>query len=393
MKRKLFLVVFMLMISNSVIIAQHFRYTGQGVKRRTYEELSKPLMQLEATHNNVEKYLDGLVDYVIGIRTNNNIDKQLKDEMDNTYTLLKTYYDKGLALPEVQKELKDIELDIKDKILNYNKRLENEREREKQDITQINNLYNQAVDAYNQQKYGTALNYCYQITVIDKTIAEVYLISGMSKINIKDFEGAITDFESYINKGGKDMKRAYYFKGQANMMLSRYNNAIENFSSYLRYTSDFDQEILFTLARLKDDIGDTDGAISNYDEIIRNKNKTNNYYLSTSYNNKAYCLVEQGKYNEALPFVNEALKIEKNTSFIWDTRGEIYYHLKQYKKCIDDMTKSINIKIGETSHDNSYYYRGLAYIKLGKKAIGIKDIKKSAELGKKEATEWLNSHK
>lgn len=393
MKRKFFLAVFMLIISNSVLIAQHFRYTGKGVERRTYEELSKPLKQLEETHNNVEKYLDGLVDYVIGIRTNNNIDKQLKDEMDNTYTLLKTYYDKGLALPEVQKELKDIELDIKDKILNYNKRLENEREREKQDITQINNLYNQAVYAYNQQQYGTALNCCYQITSIDKTITEVYLISGMSKFNIKDFGGAISDLESYINNGGKDMKRAYYCKGKANSMLSRNYEAIKDFSSYLSYTSDFDQEILFSLARLKDDIGDIDGAISSYDKIIRNKDKANNYYLSTSYNNKAYCLVEQGKYNEALPFVNEALKIEKNTSFIWDTRGEIYYQLKQYSKCINDMTKAINIKIGENYYDNSYYYRGLANIKLGKKAIGIKDIKKSAELGKKEATEWLNSHK
>ena len=52
-----------------------------------------------------------------------------------------------------------------------------------------------------------------------------------------------------------------------------------------------------------------------------------------------------------------------------------------YEKCISDMTKAILIK----EDSNSYYYRGLANIKLSKKENGCKDLSKAGELGKTNA--------
>jgi tetratricopeptide (TPR) repeat protein len=104
--------------------------------------------------------------------------------------------------------------------------------------------------------------------------------------------------------------------------------------------------------------------------------------MSTVYNNKAYCLVELGKNLEALPFVNKALQLDKTESYIWDTRGEIYYNLGQFQNCIKDMSMAIQIN---SESENSLYYRGLAKIKLGNNRAGCDDLSLAGENGKKEA--------
>lgn len=199
----------------------------------------------------------------------------------------------------------------------------------------------------------------------------------------------IDDINNYINNGGKNLKQAYYIRGYANLNQKNDYTAIVDFREYLKY--EFNSDLLFTIARIKDRNKD-EGAINDYNEIIKNKNIANPNILSMSYNNKAYFLCKKGEYNEALLLVNEALAIDNSMSFIWDTRGEIYYKMGQYNKCIKDMTKAIEIKTGETSHDNSYYIRGLAYLKLKQRSKGIKDLKESANLGKQEAITWLEEN-
>ena len=94
-------------------------------------------------------------------------------------------------------------------------------------------------------------------------------------------------------------------------------------------------------------------------------------YKRQAYNLYAYSFCEQYKnridsttnsslQNFALDAVNLALNLVNDKSHIWDTRGEIYYHLGEYQKCIDDMTKAINI----SSNGNSHLYRGLAFSKI-----------------------------
>lgn len=53
------------------------------------------------------------------------------------------------------------------------------------------------------------------------------------------------------------------------------------------------------------------------------------------------------------------------------------------------MDRAISITDGETSYDNSYYYRGLAKLKLQRKAEARKDLKKAFKYGKIEAQKYL----
>lgn len=163
----------------------------------------------------------------------------------------------------------------------------------------------------------------------------------------------------------------------------------------LNYTKSLEKEPnnpdnLFFRALMKSKIDDRYGAISDYDKILSMKGKVKLKYnkLSTVYNNKAYCLVELGSYEEALPLVEKALQLDKTEWFIWDTRGEIFLNLGELDKCISDCTNAINIK----PNGNSYLVRGLAHIKKGEKAKGCQDLSKAGELGELTAYQKIKEN-
>ena len=63
--------------------------------------------------------------------------------------------------------------------------------------------------------------------------------------------------------------------------------------------------------------------------------------------------------------------------------------LKDIEDLIPDMDKAISITEGETAYSNSYYYRGLAKIKLQKKSEERKDLKKAVKYGNIDAQKYI----
>ena len=150
----------------------------------------------------------------------------------------------------------------------------------------------------------------------------------------------------------------------------------------------YDGVVMFHRARCWNIIGNKQMSMKDYETII-DKGCSNKTILAMSYNNRAYEFVKLQKYSEALPLVNKAIELDNTVSFIWDTRGELYYHLGEYEKCIQDMDKAISITEGETAYSNSYYYRGLAKLKLQKKSEARKDLKKAVKYGNIDAQKYI----
>lgn len=123
MKTKLLLIsltaiLFVVNNANAQIITSNSRF-----KALSYEELLAPVLAAQKAHENSEKYLDALVSAVNDVRGNNNIDNILKNELDEIYRSLVTYYDKPLAYVNIQRELKKIELSISEKIISFKRRM------------------------------------------------------------------------------------------------------------------------------------------------------------------------------------------------------------------------------------------------------------------------------
>ena len=215
--------------------------------------------------------------------------------------------------------------------------------------------------------------------------AAYYIRANSHYYGFKNYQEAIKDF-SVVLQLTDTFNDVHYLKGLCHYNIGEYQEAIRSFSEHLQ-SDDTNTDVYFARAMAKSEVGDFLGAIRDYDKIIE-LNPTypmQNNNMTTIYNNKAYCLVQQKKYSEALPLVNKALQTEKNIWYIWDTRGEIFYHMGQYKKSIEDMDKSLSLE----KHYNSFYIRGLAKIKLGQKEEGCTDLSMAGELGKTEAYEKI----
>lgn len=148
-------------------------------------------------------------------------------------------------------------------------------------------------------------------------------------------------------------------------------------------------ELYFIRAMSKSRLDDYFGANTDYDYLIKNYSTINcKQSLATLLNNKAYNLVLLKDYKSAKPLIDKALSLDKNSDYIWSTEGELEYKLGNYSECIKAMNEALKLK--ET--DNSYYYRGLANIKLGNKINGCKDLSKAGELGSSEAYNEINKY-
>ena len=96
-------------------------------------------------------------------------------------------------------------------------------------------------------------------------------------------------------------------------------------------------------------------------------------------------LRREGNNREAISAFNKA--IEHNPKYMhFHHRGNTYMALKQYRNAIKDFNTAINLNPNLV---NTYFNRGIALIKIGKKKRGLDDIRKAANLGSGNAKRWL----
>lgn len=203
----------------------------------------------------------------------------------------------------------------------------------------------------------------------------------------KNYIGAISliDKEKGIipNEFKEGLQFIYNIRGNCNYFQKKHFEAISDYTTSLNNSTKENPNTLFYRALCKSEVNDHYGAIADYEKLIKigADGKGSVYDLATIYNNKAYALTNLKRYDVALPLVKKALEYNKSYWYIWDTKGEIEFNLGNYNQCILDMNEAIKIN----RDANSLYYRGLSYLKLGKKELACKDLTSSGEMGKKDA--------
>ena len=95
------------------------------------------------------------------------------------------------------------------------------------------------------------------------------------------------------------------------------------------------------------------------------------------HNNLGLALFEEGKTEEAIFHYNKAIRI-KPDSLLYGNRGNAFNKLGQYQRAIEDYNEVIHRKPDSAE---TYYNRGIAYLKQGSKEQGCSDAQKACELG------------
>ncbi len=250
--------------------------------------------------------------------------------------------------------------------------------------------YKQAQEKYNAGDFKAALQAVNKSIEISQEYSVVFYFRGFLYTNVFHYyDEAVRDFTRAFQMNPND-KYSLLFRGEAYEKTQKLTEAIKDYTEAIKLDSLF-LPAYFSRASLKKDFGDFIGAIKDYDYIISNDEGTKtwkNYLMATVYNNKGYALVNLGKYKQALPVINRAIELGPDESYIWGSRGVLFYKTQQYEKCISDMTKALELLNEKktkaqdlTMGQIKYYYRGLSKIKTGETKSGCEDLSKAGELG------------
>ncbi len=199
--------------------------------------------------------------------------------------------------------------------------------------------------------------------------AHTYYNSGMAKLELKQYNDAIADFDEAIQLKPDDTVY-YLWRGIAKLELKQYNDAI----------ADFDETIQLKLVNtivyrargfVKYKLGQYESAIADFDEAIQLKPDDTVYYW------RGEAKAALGEYNAAITDYDASIQLKPDEANTYAKRGEAKAALGEYNAAITDYDASIQLKPDKA---NTYAKRGLAYGRIGEYNAAIADYDTAIQL-------------
>lgn len=109
-------------------------------------------------------------------------------------------------------------------------------------------------------------------------------------------------------------------------------------------------------------------------EVLYNKAQAN-------LKDKSYNVVGEAKAQDALKYLNKAIKLNPYSEKYYDARGCSYYHQGKYESAISDFNLALELN---PEFNPSYNNRGMVYYSLGQFEKSESDYLKAIELNKED---------
>ena len=241
---------------------------------------------------------------------------------------------------------------------------------------------NRGLAKYNVKDYEGAIADYNMAIKLDSNYTLAYNGRGNAKKDLKDYQGALADYNQAI-KLDPNGAYAYYGRGAVKFYLKDYKGAIADCNQAIKLDSNL-AKAYNARGNAKKNLKDYEGAIADYNMAIKLDSN-----FAWPYNNRGYAKYELKDYQGAIADYNQAIKIDPNYAWFYNNRGSAKDDLKDYEGAIADYTQAIKL---DPNDANAYYNRGLAHEKLGNKTQAISDFQKAAELYKEQGNEiWYQN--
>lgn len=261
---------------------------------------------------------------------------------------------------------------------------------------------------YDNGNYKSAIKNYNNAISLRPTLTDVYYNRGIAKQLLKDFKGAIEDFDKTIETNASNIIDAYVERGHIKYHeLKDKEGAIQDYNKAIEINPN-DANLFYRRASLLDEfdaIQDLNKAIELNPSVAKNywargirKHKNKDYeggqkdilkYINLAPSDavvsiaEAYSLMGSMKigmndFKGALQDLNEAIKLDSLHIETLLDRGITKSFLKDYEGAIVDFNKVLEL---EPTEADAYYNRGLTKNSLGRKEEGNIDIAKAKKLG------------
>lgn len=130
MKKLLLLSVF-----SFILLPTYSQYVRQYIETDT-RMLQNALNERQAAHDKNEAYLNNLIDWVLELKSQKT-DQPFRETLEINYKKLRAFENEDLSL--IGREIRQVEINIKEEIVKYNQRMNNSIEDEKEKVVNSQN--------------------------------------------------------------------------------------------------------------------------------------------------------------------------------------------------------------------------------------------------------------
>jgi tetratricopeptide (TPR) repeat protein len=232
--------------------------------------------------------------------------------------------------------------------------------------------YKIAIAKYHFGDYEGTISDCLQIIQINPHHLKAYQRSGLARFQICDREGAIEDFSQAIRINPND-SFAYINRAYARSQLGDNQGAIEDYTQAIKLNPNSHNLNFYNLHN-----GNHKNNLTNNQELFQALIQMEEITPDSTeaYKKRANSRYEIGDYEGAISDYTEALKTDTYDTESYFNRANARYEIGDKKGAIEDFSQIIKININDA---DAYFYRGKFRCELGDKQGAIEDLKKAVD--------------
>ncbi len=224
---------------------------------------------------------------------------------------------------------------------------------ENQNLNEAEKLYEAADNKFDMKAYEEAIELISKAISLYPEYVRAYNLRGLSKKRLKDFSGAMDDYDTSI-KLDKTNFTGYLYRAYLKDDLKDYHGALADYDTALLIKPDSTKAYYFR-GRLKFyNLSDDLGAIEDYTKAIILDQTDDSFYYERGFANHYL-----EKYQEAVSDFDKAIDLNSSDGSYLNGRGLSKHELADYRGAIDDYTIAIRLQEDEWKY---YFNRGLTRI-------------------------------
>jgi len=166
----------------------------------------------------------------------------------------------------------------------------------------------------------------------------------------------LTGYQAIQPLFGQLNKAYFFYKGEELLSQQKYTQALPYLNTLISIDSSL-YEGWFLRGVAKYNLGDIQGAISDFDRVIKVKP-----FFADAHHYKAIALTQLSQYKLAMHEITIAIDLKPNASDFLFTLGVAHYHLKEFQKAIEVFSKVIRL---DNSNPDVWLNRGSARLITG----------------------------
>ena len=168
-------------------------------------------------------------------------------------------------------------------------------------------------------------------------VSVAYYNRGVGKFNLKDYQGAINDYNKTIQLQ-PDYAEAYHNRGEAKVQLQDYAGAIEDLTTAIALKPQY-ADAYFTRAKAKNKLKDYEGAIDDFTKTLDLKPDQTDAYFD-----RANSRSRIQDYEGALKDLSRVIAFRPDSAVAYNNRGIVRAILGDYENAINDFNRAIRLR-------------------------------------------------